>query len=121
MLLIDNLREALHATKKQKNVVTVVSVPIVKINAWSWTPEACLNFTKPTREAVFTVFNSLDQETQKRFAFIPGCGEWPKRARFWKEHLRELPPDQRNEAMIKILAWMIKCLRRRAERSANNE
>ena len=52
MLLINNLREALYATKIGKDVVAVASVPIMKIDTWCWTLEACLDFTKPTREEI---------------------------------------------------------------------
>jgi hypothetical protein len=115
VLLINNLREALYATKIGKDVVAVASVPIMKIDTWCWTLEACLDFTKPTREAVRAIFSSLDVDTQKRFTFTPRSGEWAQRARFWKEHLRDLPPNQHHEAMLKILNWYTSCVRRRLE------
>ncbi|MGI5963806.1 MAG: hypothetical protein ACOX7N_08880 [Lawsonibacter sp.] len=118
MLLIDNLIKAIYATIIGKNVNTMTNIPIVQIDTWCWTPESCLNFTKPTRQAVYEVFNSLDQETQKRFTFTPTRGEWTQRARFWKEHLRDLPPNQYHEAMSKILNWCTRCVKRRLEEGA---
>lgn len=115
MRLINNLREALYATKIGKDVVTMASVPIMKIDTWCWTLEACLSFKRDTREAVVEIFRRLDQEAQRRFTFVPQDGEWVARARFWKEHLQELPPDQYHEAMLKILNWCTRCVRRRLE------
>ena len=86
------------------------SIPVYNIGYWSWTPEACLAFTRETREAVCAVFQTLDRETQSAFTFAPRKGERVQRARFWKMHLKEeLPPAQYSEAILKILGWLIQC------------
>lgn len=115
MLLLKNLQKAFVASIAEREVVVVEKVPVLRFEMWSWTPEACLSFKRDTREAVVEIFRRLDQEAQRRFTFVPQDGEWVARARFWKEHLQELPPDQYHEAMLKILNWCTRCVRRRLE------
>lgn len=86
------------------------SIPVYNTGYWSWTPEACLDFTREAREAVRAVFQELDRETQRAFTSAPGKGERVQRARFWKRHLKEtLPPAQYSEAILKMLGWLIRC------------
>lgn len=101
MLLLDNLRAACSAAKAGRKVMPVKEIPIVKFDAWGWTMEACLSFSRPTREAVISAFHTLLPEAQELLTHAPKRGEWV------------LPFEQRNEAMLKILAWYVKCVRRR--------
>ena len=98
------------ASREGSELQVKKTVPVYHLGYWSWTPEACLDFTRETRAAVRTVFQELDGETQRAFTYAPGKGERVQRARFWREHLKPaLPPVQYSEAMLKILGWLIWC------------
>ena len=113
MLLLDNLRAACSAAKAGRKVMPVKEIPTLKFDTWGWTMEACLSFSRPTREAVIAAFHTLLPEAQELLTHAPKRGEWVPRAKLWKSLLRVLPFEQRNEAMLKILAWYVKCVRRR--------
>lgn len=108
MLLINNLKKAICATKAGETVIAVRNIPMIKVPAWNWTPEACLNFGADTETAVVDIFRGLDQETQRRLTCAPKAGERLARAKFWKETLKTLPPEQYHDAMLKILNWCVR-------------
>ena len=113
MLLLDNLKAACSAAKAGRKVMPVKEIPTVEIDVWGWTMEACLSFSRPTREAVIATFHMLLPEVQKMLTNAPKSGEWVPRAKLWKALLQVLPFEQRNEAMLKILDWYVTCVRRR--------
>ena len=105
-----NIRTAFTAAKAGHTVAPVRQIPVVSFEFWSWTPEVCLDFTRPTRAAVREIFRTFDSETQHRMTFAPKRGELVQRARLWREALKPaLPPEQYYEAMLKILGWLIRC------------
>ena len=108
-----NIRTAFAAARAGNEVAAARRIPVLRTEYWSWTAEACLDFTRPTREAVREVFRTFDEDVQHSMTFAPQRGEWVQRAKLWKEALRPvLPPEQYHEAMAKILAWCVGCVRR---------
>ena len=86
------------------------------------TMEGCAlyNGSRAVYEAVRDVYGLFDPNTQQALCFTPEHpGEWAGRARAWQEALRPtLPPEQYHAAMTKILAWYVKCVKRRLEAAA---
>ena len=102
-------------------LLPVKTVPIVKPEYWGWIAEATLDYSKTpagTREAVKSVFNTLDEETQHMLTFGPGDGPhaWTDRVRFWQRALKScLTPQQYSAAILTILEWAIADRKKEAE------
>ena len=112
-LLLKNLcaanKAAFSASKEGAELQVKKTVPVYNFGFWSWTPEVCLDFKRETRAAVRAVFQEQSRETQRAFTFAPRKGEYVQRAKLWRGWLKPaLPPAQYNEAMIKILGWLIR-------------
>ena len=56
-----NIRTAFTAAKAGHTVAPVRQIPVVSFEFWSWTPEVCLDFTRPTRAAVREIFRTFDR------------------------------------------------------------
>lgn len=83
----------------------------INLGYWAWTMEATLSFPRGTREAVKSVFNTFDQETQRALTFTPDGtpGSWLARAKFWQRELRPyLTPEQYHVAMLTLLQWFVR-------------
>lgn len=88
--------------------------PVVRLSYWYATMEGCL-LSGETGAAVRDVFHSFSEEQQRALTFTPRNGAWCERVVFWKERLKPaLPPEQYYDAMRKIIAWYIHCVKRRA-------
>lgn len=91
------------------------TVPIVNPGYWGWIMEATLDYPKTpagTREAVKSVFNTFDEETQHMLTFGPGDGPhaWADRVRLWQRALKPcLTPQQYSAAILTMLEWAIEC------------
>lgn len=89
-------------------------LPVVRLSHWPATMEGCL-LSGETGAAVRDVFHSFSEEQQRALTFTPCDGAWCERVTFWKEQLKPaLPPEQYDDAMRKIIAWYIRCVKRRA-------
>ena len=105
-----NIRTAFAAARAGHEVAA--APPVIRTEYWAWTAEACLDFTRPTREAVREAFRTFDEDVQHSMTFAPQRGEWVQRAKLWKETLGPvLLPEQYHEAMTKILSWCVRCVR----------
>lgn len=103
------------ATSAEIKVRPTYTLPVVRLGYWGQTMEGCL-FYGPQWQAIRDVFNTFDDDTQHALTFTPEDGKWPDRCRFWQQHLKPaLPPEQFHAAMLKLIQWYIRCVRRRRE------
>ena len=125
--MVNDLITAIHLTRstrrarREGQVVSLVQcteVPIFEMSYWGFTMEGCLFFKTPKmrelNQIISDLFETFDEETQRKLTFIPENRGWVERARFWqKELLPVLTKEQYHVAMIRIVSWYAHCLRRR--------
>lgn len=79
------------------------TVPFVELPLWGFTWEACIFYGK-VGASVRDLFDTFDEQTQRRFTFAPKDGEFVDRVLFWKEQLRPvLPLELYHEAMLALI------------------
>lgn len=99
----------------------VHTIPVIKTGYWGQTMEGCLFYSRQW-QAVRDVFGSFDEDTQRALTFTPEDGEWPDRVRFWQRQLKPaLPSEMYHAAMLKIIRWYARCVRRRKEGGTNDQ
>ena len=119
--LTKEVRKARNQGAYGVKLLPVKTIPIVKPGYWGWIAEATLDYPKTpigTREAVKSVFDTFDEETQHMLTFGPGDGPhaWTDRARFWQRALKScLTPQQYSAAILTILEWAIAYRKKEAE------
>ena len=100
-------------------LLPVKTIPIVKPGYWGWIAEAVLDYPKTpigTREAVKSVFDTFDEETQHMLTFGPGDSphSWTDRMKLWQRELKPyLTPKQYSAAILTMLEWAIECRKKK--------
>ena len=91
-------------------VVPVKAIPVIDIGYWSWTPEACLPFTREIRKSVEALFQTFDKDLQSSLTFCAKDGEWTERVKMWQEALKPaLTTKQYSAAILTIMDWAVRC------------